>query len=61
MAIELIIDDRVDVSHLIRTKSSRRTNKVLFHLLKRPFEDSDGYLVEWERRAGYDRRMISKN
>jgi len=57
MAIELIVDDRVDTTHSIREKSSRRINKILFHLLRRPFEDSDGFLVELERRSGYDRRF----
>ena len=33
MTIEHIIDDRVNPSHAIRTKGSRRINKILFHLL----------------------------
>jgi hypothetical protein len=56
--MELIVDDRVSPSHAIRTKGSRRKNKVLFHFLKRPVRDSDGVLVVNDRRSGYDRRFI---
>lgn len=56
MTIKLIVDDRVNASHMIRTKDSRRVNKILFHLLKLPFKDSDGILVTKDRRSGYDRR-----
>ena len=57
MAIELIIDDRTNPSHAIRTKSGRRINKILFHLLKRPFKDSNGRWVNMDRRSGSDRRI----
>ncbi len=56
MDIELIVDDRENASHVIRTKISRRSNKILFHLLKLPFADSDGRLVTIDRRSGYERR-----
>ena len=56
MTIELIIDDRVNISHAIRAKGSRRVNKILFHLLKVPFKDSDDILVDVDRRSSYDRR-----
>ncbi len=56
MTIELIVDDRVDPSHAIRAKDIRRINKVLFHLLKLPFKDSNGRLVTTDRRSGNDRR-----
>ena len=56
MTTELIVDDRVNVLHTIRTKSSRRTSKILFHLLKLPFKDSDGVLVIKDRRSGFERR-----
>ena len=56
MTIELIVDDRVNISHAIRTKNSRRVNKILFHLLKVPFKDSDDILVDVDRRSSYDRR-----
>lgn len=56
MAIELIVDDRANPSHAIRTKGSRRVNKILFHLLNRPFKDSNGRWVTMDRRSGYDRR-----
>lgn len=52
----IIIDDRENTSHVIRTKFERRINKILFHLLKLPFKDSDGRLVTIDRRSGYDRR-----
>ena len=58
MFTELIIDDRENPSHAIRTKNSRRTNKILFHLLKQPFKDSNGILVTMDRRSGFDRRNI---
>jgi len=58
MTIELIVDDRVNPSHAIRTKGSRRKNKVLFHLFKLPFKDSDGNLVTRDRRNGNDRRFF---
>jgi hypothetical protein len=57
MIIELIVDDRVNPLHAIRTKGSRRKNKILFHLFKLPFKDSDGNLVAKDRRSGYDRRF----
>lgn len=56
MTIELIIDDRVNISHAIRTKVSRRVNKILFHLLKVPFKDSNDILVDIDRRSDHDRR-----
>jgi hypothetical protein len=56
MTTELIVDNRLNTSHAIRTNGCRRINKILFHLLKRPFEDSDGQLVVTNRRSGYDRR-----
>ena len=56
MDIELIVDDRENASYVIRTKISRRSNKILFHLLKLPFEDSDGRLVTIDRRSSYERR-----
>jgi hypothetical protein len=58
MTIELIVDDRVNPLHAIRTKSSRRKNKIRFHLFKLPFKDSDGNLVTRDRRSGDDRRLF---
>jgi len=58
MTTELIVDDRVSPLHVIRTKGSRRKNKILFHLLKLPVKDSDGNLVAIDRRCGYDRRFF---
>lgn len=56
MTIELIVDDRESASHTIRTKGSRRINKILFHLIKLPFKDSNGNMVTLDRRSGHDRR-----
>jgi len=58
MTTELIVDDRVNPTHAIRTKGSRRINKILFHLHKLPFKDSDGSLVVIDRRSGNDRRIF---
>jgi len=57
MSVELIIDDRKNPSHVIRTNGGRRKNKVLYHLLKRPFKDSYGRWVTVDRRSGSDRRV----
>ncbi len=57
MTIELIIDDRANPLHAIRTKGSRRVNKILFPMLARPFKDSNGRWVTMDRRSGYDRRI----
>jgi len=57
MSIELIVDDRTNPSHAIRTKGGRRINKIHFHLHKRPFKDSNGRWVSVDRRSGYDRRI----
>ena len=51
-----VFDDRENTSHIIRIKSCRRINKVLFHLLKLPFKDCDGCLVAVDRRSNYERR-----
>jgi len=59
MYTELIIDDRENPSYAIRTKSCRRRNKILFHLLKQPFKDSDGNLVDMDRRSEHSRRSIN--
>lgn len=56
MTFEIVVDDRVNASHAIRTKVNRRTNKILFHLIKLPFKDSEGVLVSRDRRSGHDRR-----
>ena len=56
MIIELIFDDRVDSSQIIRTRVSRRKYKILFHLHKLPFRDSDGSQVTTDRRSDHDRR-----
>ena len=56
MTIEVIVDDRADLSHAIRIKGSRRINKILYHFLTRPFKDSNGRWVTMDRRSGYDRR-----
>jgi hypothetical protein len=56
MAIELIIDNRSDPSHIIRAKSDRRLNKVRYHLLKWPFKDCVGLWILRDRRSGFDRR-----
>lgn len=56
MTIELIVDDRTNPSHAIRSRGGRRTNKILFHLLKRPFKDNYGRWVTIDRRSGCDRR-----
>lgn len=56
MTIDLIIDDRVNHLHAIRTKGNRRINKILFYFLKLPFKDSDDILVTMDRRSRYDRR-----
>jgi hypothetical protein len=56
MAIQLIVDNRKDVSQAIRTRTSRRKSKVLFHFLTRPFKDSNGRWVNIDRRSGNDRR-----
>lgn len=57
MSIELIIDDRTNPSHVIRTNGCRRNNKILYHFLKRPFKDSYGRWVTVDRRSGSDRRI----
>lgn len=57
MTIELIVDDRENLSHVIRTKGNRRINKILYRFLTRPFKDSNGRWVTMDRRAGYDRRV----
>jgi len=57
MTIELVVDDRTNPSHAIRTRDGRRINKILFHLLKRPFKDSNGRWVTMDRRSGDDRRI----
>ncbi|NOQ90790.1 MAG: hypothetical protein GQ549_07570 [Gammaproteobacteria bacterium] len=57
MTIELIVDDRANPLHAIRTKGSRRINEIHFHFLKRPFKDSNGRWVTMDRRSGYDRRI----
>ena len=54
MTIELVVDDRTNPSHAIRTKGSRRINKILFYFLKLPFEDR---WVTMDRRSGDDRRI----
>ena len=56
MIIELIFDDRVNPSQVIRTRVSRRKYKILFHLHKLPFRDSDGSQVTTDRRSDHDRR-----
>ncbi len=56
MAIEFIVDNRTNVAHVIRDNTGRRVNKILFHLLKRPFRDSSGILVVTDRRSGSERR-----
>jgi hypothetical protein len=58
MTIELIVDDRVNISHVIRVKNNRRVNKILFHLLKVPFEDIDGLLIDLDCRSDHDRRIF---
>ena len=57
MTIELIIDDRNNPLHTIRTRGGRRVNKTLFHSLARPFKDSNGRWVTIDRRSGYERRF----
>ena len=57
MTIEITVDDRENLSHAIRIKGSRRINKFLYHLLTRPFKDSNGRWVTMDRRTGYDRRI----
>lgn len=57
MTIELIIDDRSNPLHVIRTRGGRRVNKALFHSLARPFKDSYGRWVTIDRRSCYDRRI----
>jgi hypothetical protein len=57
MTIELIIDDRTNPLHSIRTRSGRRVNKTLFLSLARPFKDSNGRWVTIDRRSEYDRRI----
>jgi len=57
MSVELIIDDRTNPSHVIRTYGGRRKNKILYLLLKRPFKDSYGRWVTVDRRSGSDRRI----
>jgi len=57
MTIELVVDDRKNPSHAIRTRGGRRINKILFHFLKRPFKDSYGRWVTVDRRSGCDRRI----
>jgi hypothetical protein len=54
--MQLIVDDRVNPFHAIRTEGRRRKSKILFHLHKLPFKDCDGKLVFVDRRSGYDRR-----
>lgn len=51
-----MFDDRKDPSHVIRSEMDRRRNRILFHLLKVPFRDSDNNLVSTDRRSGFDRR-----
>ena len=57
MTIELVVDDRKNPSHAIRTRGGRRINKILFHLLKRPFKDINGKWVTMDRRSDNDRRI----
>ena len=56
MIIELVFDNRVDPLQVIRTRVSRRKNKILFHLHKLPFRDSDSSQVTTDRRSDHDRR-----
>ena len=56
MKAELIVDDRTNPLHAVRTMGDRRTSKVKYHLLKRPFKDSNGRWVTIDRRSGRDRR-----
>ena len=55
MSEQLIVDDRDDAAHIIRSKVERRKSKTLFHLLT-PFRDSSGQWVNEDRRSGGDRR-----
>ena len=57
MAIELIVDDRNNPLHAIRTRGGRRVNKALFYSLARPFKDSNGRWVSVDRRSGNERRI----
>jgi len=56
MAYQLIIDDRKNPAHTVRTLGDRRANRVNYCLLKRPFKDSNGRWVTIDRRSGNDRR-----
>jgi hypothetical protein len=57
MTVEFIVDDRENPTHAVRTKVDRRISKVNYHLLKRPFKDSNGRWVTIDRRSGNDRRL----
>ena len=57
MAIQLIFDDRTNPTHAIRALGDRRTSKVNYCLLQRPFKDSNGRWVTIDRRSGSDRRL----
>lgn len=57
MAIQLVFDNRTNPTHAIRTIGDRRTNKVDYCLLIRPFKDSNGRWVTTDRRSGNDRRL----
>ncbi len=54
--MNFIVDNITSVLHVIRGAAGRRASKILFHLLKRPFRDSNGILVATDRRNGPDRR-----
>lgn len=56
MKAELIVDDRTNPLHAVRAVGDRRTSKVEYHQLKRPFKDSNGRWVTIDRRSGNDRR-----
>ena len=57
MTIELIIDDRTNPLHAIRTRGGRRVGRILFHSLARPFKDSNSRWVIIDRRSGSERRI----
>ena len=54
--MRLIVDDRINPAHTIRTGFDRRRNRIQFHLLKKPVIDSHGIIVTIDRRRILDRR-----
>lgn len=59
MHAQLIIDDRIDTTQVIRTKGDRRKSKTLLHLLT-PFRNSCGKWIRTDHRSGNNRRNLAE-